>query len=504
MDRSPQRAAPLDMPPDEFRRAGYTLVDRIADHLSWISNRENPVTRAESPVQIRQVLGGGRIPETGAPASKILAEAVDLLFDHSLFNGHPRFWGYVTSSPAPIGMLGDLLAAAINPNVGAFALSPAATELELQTVRWIAQMIGYDDSCGGLLVSGGNMANFVCFLAARKAKIPWDVRSIGVAPVNGKRPRIYCSTETHTWVHKAADLFGFGSEAIAWIPVEKDLRMSVAALRRQIADDRSRGAVPLVVIGSAGTVGTGAVDPIDEMAAVCREEGLWFHVDGAYGGLAAVLPEASKDLRALRLADSVAVDPHKWLYAPLEAGCALVRDRQSLVATFSYHPTYYRFDDHAEEELTNFYELGLQNSRGFRALKVWLALRQVGREGYVRMIRDDCHAAQELYSSLQNYSELEPLTHGLSITTFRFVPEDMRSEEKSREEYLNKLNAEILSRLQSGGAAYPSNALVHGKFAIRVCIVNFRTTQADVLALPPLVVTIGRETDREMRRKENA
>ncbi len=499
MESPERRDAPLELSQDEFRRAGHVLVDRIADHLAWIQDRSNPVTRAESPEQVRSLLGRGGMPQFGTSAERLLEETAGVLFDHSLFNGHPRFWGYVTSSPASIGVLGDMLAATINANVGAYALSPVATEIERQTVRWIAELIGYAPGCGGLLVSGGNMANFVCFLAARKAKIPWDVRTTGVAPSNGQAPRMYCSAETHTWIQKAADLFGFGSDAVAWIPADNDQRMNVAALEKRIADDRSKGMLPFLVIGTAGTVGTGAVDPLEEIGNLCKREGLWFHVDGAYGGFAAILPESPPDFHAFHLADSVAVDPHKWLYAPLEAGCALVKDPKALLETFSYHPEYYHFDEHADEELTNFYELGLQNSRGFRALKVWLALRQAGREGYVRMIRDDCAIARHLHVALKDFHEIEAMTHHLSITTFRYVPMDLRPKAAAENEYLNKLNTEILSRIQASGKAYPSNALVDGIFGIRVCVVNFRSTVEDVLALPPLVVATGREVDHEMR-----
>jgi len=492
------------MSPEEFRRAGYSLVDRIAEFLLWINDRSNPVTRAESPERIRQLLGAGEMPDSGSSPHALLENASKLLFDHSLFNGHPRFWGYVTSSPAPIGVLADLLAAAVNPNVGAYDLSPVATEIERQTVRWIAEIIGYPASCGGLLVSGGNQANFVCFLAARRARIPWDVRTEGLAAPSPKTLRVYCSSETHTWVHKATDLFGLGNNAIVWIPTDSDQRMDTRALRRQIVEDLQKGHIPLLVLGAAGTVGTGKVDPLEEIAAICKEFNIWFHVDGAYGGFAAMLPEAPADLKALNLADSVAVDPHKWLYAPLEAGCALVRDRKALLDTFSYHPEYYRFDGHEDEELTNFYEYGPQNSRGFRALKVWLSLRQAGREGYVQMIRDDCRLAQDLFQALRDYPEIEPCTCGLSITTFRYVPADLRTGEKPAEEYLNKLNAEILTRLQRSGKAYPSNAVVQGKFVLRVCIVNFRTTTEDVLNLPPMVAELGKTVDEELRVRESS
>jgi glutamate/tyrosine decarboxylase-like PLP-dependent enzyme len=276
--------------------------------------------------------------------------------------------------------------------------------------------------------------------------------------------------------------------------------METDALERQIRADREAGHVPFLVVGSAGTVGTGAVDPLPEIAAVCRREGLWFHVDGAYGAVAAVLPEAPARLKALAEADSVALDPHKWLYSPLEAGCALVRDPAHLLDAFSFHPAYYNFGGDGGETPVNYYEFGLQNSRGFRALKVWLGLRQAGREGYVRMIRDDIALAQALYRAVEAAPELEPLTQHLSITTFRFVPPDLRGAAHAGA-YLDALNRELLNRVQHSGEAYVSNAVVDGRFALRACIVNFRTTLADVEALPPLVVRLGRALDAERRRE---
>jgi glutamate/tyrosine decarboxylase-like PLP-dependent enzyme len=255
----------------------------------------------------------------------------------------------------------------VNPNVGAWTLSPAATEIERQAVRWIAELIGFPPACGGLLVSGGNMANFVCFLAARAACATWDVRTTGLSRDGGSLI-VYGSTETHTWIQKAADMYGLGTNAIRWIPTDDQQRMDTSALRRQIEEDRRLGHQPFLVVGTAGSVSTGVVDPLAEIAAICREHQLWFHVDGAYGAPAAHAPGAPPSLRALSEADSVAVDPHKWLYAPLEAGRVLVRDPVKLHNAFSYKPAYYHFGDH----VMNYHDHGPQNSRGFRALKVWL------------------------------------------------------------------------------------------------------------------------------------
>ncbi|HSH45889.1 MAG TPA: pyridoxal-dependent decarboxylase, partial [Longimicrobiales bacterium] len=378
----PDRRAPgAAMDGETFRRAGHALVERVAELLESIPDR--PVTPAESPDAVRAALDSAAgLPEDGADPEKILEEAVALLADHSLYNGHPRFFGYITSSPAPIGMLGDLLAAAVNANVGAWTLGPMATEIEAQTVRWIAELMDYPGR-GGLMVSGGNMANMVGFWAARAAAADWDVRARGVA--EGAPLRAYGSAETHTWIQKAADLSGLGTEAVRWIPTGADLRMDVDALRQRMAADRDAGQRPMVVVGTAGSVSTGAIDDLDALADLAAEHGAWFHVDGAYGGVAAGVPELARAFRGLERADSVAVDPHKWLYAPIEAGCTLVRDPESLRAAFAYHPPYYHFG----AEATNYVDYGPQNSRGFKALKVWLALRQLGRRGYQESIAED-------------------------------------------------------------------------------------------------------------------
>ena len=445
VEGQPVRRAPLAMDADTFRELGHRLVDQVAGLIEAVPR--GPVTRDESPSAVRDAFDANSpMPESGTAAGPLLERTARLLFDHSLFNGHPRFFGYVTAPPSPIGVLGDFLAAAVNANVGAWALSPAATEIECQTVRWIAELVGYPADCGGLLVSGGNMANFVCFLAARAAKAGWNVREQGVFEGPGRRLLVYASAEAHTWIQKAADLGGLGTASIRWIPTDESLRMDVTALGRQIEADVLAGHVPCLVVGTAGSVGTGAIDPLPEIGALCRERGIWFHVDGAYGALAAAIPDAPADLRGLSLADSVAVDPHKWLYAPLEAGCALVRDPESLRAAFAYHPPYYHF----EERATNFVDYGPQNSRGFRALKVWLALRQVGASGYRQMIAEDIHLSRAMADAVERHGDLQLVTQALSITTFRYVPRDLRGRpgDESVERHLDALNRELLDRLQ--------------------------------------------------------
>jgi aromatic-L-amino-acid decarboxylase len=487
---------PLAMEPEEFRQAGHDLVNRIADFLRTLPQK--PVTSGERPKEIRSVLGSSGLPAEGAFASDIIQEATDLLFNHSLFNGHPRFWGYITSSATPIGALGDMLAAAVNPNVGAYALSPMATEVERQTIQWIAEFIGYPISCGGLFVSGGNMANFIGLLAARRAKAGWDIRKEGIQAYD--RPfTVYCSKGTHTWVQKAVDLFGFGTDAIRWIEVDENQQLDLALLERQIASDQAQGCQPLVVIGNAGSVSTGTVDPLAGISSVCRKSNLWFHVDGACGAPAAGLPESSALFKGLEEADSVALDPHKWFYSPLEAGCILVRDPQHLQDAFSFHPDYYHFDGSGEDKPVNYFDYGMQNSRGFRALKVWMAFKQAGRNGYLNLIRGDIALSQHLFSLVQNQPELEAVSQSLSITTFRYVPQDLTG--NPDEPYLNRLNEALLDQLQAGGEVFLSNAVINEKYCLRACIVNFRTQPSDIEALTEIVLRQGKLVDAQLREQ---
>jgi aromatic-L-amino-acid/L-tryptophan decarboxylase len=495
------RDSPADLSPDEFRVAGKALVDRIADFLATI--RDQPVAPDTTPAAVRARVGtDAPVPRVGAPAGDVLEHAADVLLSGSTLNGHPRFFGYITSSASPIGALADLLASSLNANCGAWALSPVATEIERQTVRWVAELIGFPTDSGGIMVSGGNVANLVCFIAATRDRAQADLRTHGVNSAGGGRMLVYASGEVHTWLEKTADICGLGLDAVRPVAVDGELAMRTDDLREQIARDRRDGFRPAIVVGTAGSVGTAAIDPLRELSAIAKENDLWFHVDGAYGAPAAMLPDAPAELRALGLADSIAVDPHKWLYAPLEAGCALVRRPSALHDAFSFHPPYFTFGGHAEDPPTNFYEWGLQNSRGFRALKVWTTIQQVGLEGYQRMIADDIALSREMHRLAGGEAELEALTQSLSINTFRYIPLGLDRKSAGAREYLNELNTALLARMQAEGTAYLSNAVIDGNFALRACIVNFRTTSADVKATIEVVVRLGRVIDAEMRPED--
>lgn len=486
-----RRVSPIDMSKQEFKKAGYMLIDLLADFYDGLGDR--PVTTTQDAAALKALLGNSSLPENSLSAGAIIDKAADLLVNHSLFNGHPKFLGYITSSPAPIGALADLLAAAVNPNVGANILSPMATEIEKQTIKWLCEFIGVSPDYGGIMVSGGNMANFTAFVAAKiKAERAWNEEHNGAGP---PRLVIYCSRATHTWVEKATVFFGIGKQGMRWIEQDDAGKLRIDLLTKEIEKDVEEGCTPFLVIGNAGDVSTGVVDNLRGIATVCKTHNLWFHIDGAYGIPAAILPELKSLFDGIEEADSIALDPHKWLYSPLEAGCTLVKDATTLLAAYSTRPAYYNFDS-TDTEAHNFYEYGFQNSRGFRALKVWAALQQVGRTGYVKMIKDDISLSQLLFKLAQRHPELEAVTQNLSITTLRYVPNDGT---RADGVYLNKLNETLLNILQQQGELFLSNAVVHDKYCLRGCIVNFRTSEKDIEEIISIIVREGRKVHAVMR-----
>lgn len=483
----------LGIDAESFRHTGYSLVNKIADFFEAVPHGR--VTRGTQPKQIKELLGDRPLPQHGEDINKIFDETSTLLFNHSLFNGHPRFMGYITASPAHSGVLAEFLGAAVNPNVGAYVLSPVATEIETQTISWVAELIGYPKDCGGIFVSGGNIANFTGLLAARRDKADWDIRTQGFA---NNQMTIYCSKATHTWVQKAADLFGFGLNNIRWIDVNKDQQMNTAELDAQIKKDKENGLFPFVVVGTAGMMSNGVVDPLEDISDICEKFGLWFHVDGAYGAPAASVPEVAHLFKGIERADSVALDPHKWLFSPLEAGCVLVRKKQSLSNAFSYKPVYYNFDGKESDPVTNFLELGLQNSRGFLALKVWTALKHVGKTGYVKMISDNILHAKLLDAQIDRHEELQSVSQHLSNVNFRYVPKKDDGGDFPPD-YINKLNEEIINRTQTEGEIFISNSVINEMYCLRACIVNFNTKPNDIRAVVEVIVRTGRKAHSELK-----
>ena len=483
------REKPVEISSEDFRKIAHQLIDRISGFIENIG--EGPVTSGESPKELQEILGSESLPQKARSPEAIISRATDLLLNHSLFNGHPKFFGYITSSATTIGALADLLAAAVNPNVGGQILSPVATEIEKQTVKWLVEFTGLQGSWGGILVSGGNVANLNAFFAAINAKAGENYREEGFGANERKLP-VYAPVSTHTWIEKAVILSGLGMKSIRWVKTDGENKMIISELEEKVRKDREDGLPSGIIIGTAGDVSTGAVDNLQEISEVAKKYSCWFHVDGAYGAPAAVLPENKDLFKGLGEADSIAIDPHKWLYSPLEAGSTLVKNPVYLSNTYSSHPEYYNFSSRFEEDYLNYYEFGIQNSRGFRALKVWAALQQAGKEGYMKMIREDIRLAKLLFDLAGKHPELETFSHHLSITTFRFVPEDF-TEFPNSEEFLNKLNEDLLNVLQEGGRLFLSNAIIKGSYCLRTCIVNYRTTEKDIYEVIDIIVEEGRK-----------
>ena len=484
-----KRKYDLDIDPEKFRKLGYDLIDKLSDYLKNIENRK--ITTGESPGEIRSHLSQHSLPMQGEDPEFILRETFELLIKHSLHIGHPKFWGFICGSGMPVNWLADLLVSAVNPNVGGYVLSPIATEIEKQTIGWIADLINCPDHKSGILVSGGNMANMIGFWAARKDKAPHNIQLEGV----GKKMISYVSGETHTWIQKAADLSGLGTESVRWLSPGDDGKMPLQLLEQTIKRDLEVGYHPFLVVANAGSVSTGAIDPIIDINKICRKYNLWLHVDGAYGGIASALPNISEDLKAIKLADSIAIDPHKWLYSSLEVGCTLVKEEKYLVDTFRYKPPYYKFEEHQGDTPTNYYEMGPQNSRRFRALKVWMGLRQAGKEGYIENLKFDIALARSFYNLLDNYPQLEANTCQLSICTFRYIPNKFKDNIVDSTQQINSFNEALLLKIQKEGKAFISNSILKGKFYLRICIVNHRTTYEHVESLPGIVIEAARGLD---------
>jgi len=427
------------------------------------------------------------LPEEGRPFEDVLAFVREHVLPFPMGNSHPRFYGFINATADPVGVFADFLAATMNPNC--WGGDHAAIHVETRVIAWLAEMIGYPTSAEGVLVSGGSMANFTALAAARRGTTPGNVREDGLAGPDRPRLTVYASDQTHACVDKAVDLLGIGTRQLRKIETDDRFRIRIPELRAAIADDRAAGFQPAIVVGNAGTVNTGAIDPLDEIADICRAEGLWFHADGAYGALASMVPELKPQFAGMEKADSVAVDPHKWLYVPYEAGATLVRDPGRLSATFRKFPEYLASDPESPfPGPAWFAERGVELSRGFKALKVWMGIQTHGRRAYVERIASDIALARFLAAEVDRRPDFERLAEPvLSIANFRYRP----TKRSLSDEGLDALNRRIINRLVADGAFFLAPTVLKGRTALRVSITNFRTTQSDLLALLDEVERIG-------------
>jgi glutamate/tyrosine decarboxylase-like PLP-dependent enzyme len=391
--------------------------------------------------------------------------------EFSRHNGHPRFFGYVSSPGLPVAAMGNMIAAALNINVTCWRSGPAAAEMELLCIRWLKEMLGYPAEGAGLLVSGGSMANFAGIAAARSAKAPGNVVRDGMG---GARMRLYASEEAHFSIRKAAAMLGIGAANLCSVKTGPDLRMDLADLDRLVRQDRAAGYLPFCVVASAGTAGTGAMDPIGAIADLAHAHNLWLHVDGAYGGFSALAPSARAFFDRIGEADSVALDPHKWLYLPVGCGCVLYRDAATARAAFSENAEYTRVVGLEHDEAFAFWDYGPELSRPFRALDLWLLLKSVGTRAIGEAIEENIACAKyfaKLVSASTDFEMMAPVD--LSIFCFRYHPRGFDGD-------LDALNERVMLALQRGGSSYLSNARIRGAFALRGCVLNYRTTKRDM------------------------
>jgi len=454
----------LDPSADEIRDWGNSVIQFMADYLGDL--HDCPVYRQMSSREIRDRLDHA-LPTNGIDFNGLLKVFRETIIPFSRQNAHPRMFGYVQSPGTPLAAFADLLASTLNANLTVWRSAPAPVELERVTIDWIRQILGFNAEAGGLFVSGGSMANLAAIAAARQAKDD-----------SSGRLRIYASGETHFSIAKAAALLGIGRENVRHVAVNERFKIRVDDLVAKITADLQAGHVPFCVVANAGTVNTGAVDPLAEVREIADRFQLWMHVDGSYGAFAILAETARKLFVGIEQADSIALDPHKWLYLPVDVGCVIYRDPGNARSAFAHEAEYTRIIGEEADEAFAFWDYGPELSRRFRALKVWMLLKGVGLDSLGGVIETNLACARHLESIVQASDDFEMMAPvELSIFCFRHVPAQLRGQSP---EAINAFNERLLVALQRDGSSYLSNATLGGRFTLRGCVLNYRTTLRDM------------------------
>jgi aromatic-L-amino-acid/L-tryptophan decarboxylase len=475
--------SPLDPPPDRLREMGAAAVEWAAAYLDSI--RDLRIAPMAESAELRNRLAEP-LPAEGRDFDRLLETFRNVVVEGTRHHGHPRFFGYVSAPGTAVAAVADFLASVLNANLPAWRSAPAATELERLTIDWIKEVLGCDPGAGGLFTSGGSMANLTALAAARHRHCG-DVVSLHGVSSHPAPLRIYTSTEAHHSTHKAAALLGIGRANVASVATDDRLRMDVDDLVRRIEQDRRAGSDPFCVVATAGSVVTGAVDPLADIAAVAREHGLWMHVDACYGGFARLAPSARALFDGIAEADSIALDPHKWLYLPADCGCLLYRDPAAVLGAFTLDADYIRVLQHEPAEGYAFWDYGPELTRRFRALKVWMTLAYAGSRAIGEAIESNLDCARylaQLVNASEDFELMAPVE--LSIFCFRYLPPGARmrrNRSADEERELDQLNERIMVTVQRAGSSYLSNATVNGRFALRGCVLNYRTTRQDMATL---------------------
>jgi aromatic-L-amino-acid/L-tryptophan decarboxylase len=454
----------LDPSADEIRDWGNSVIQLMADYLGDLRDRR--VYGQMSSREIRDQFDAA-LPIKGIDFDGLLKVFRDTIIPFSRQNAHPRMFGYVQSPGIPVAAFADLLASILNANLTVWRSAPAPVEMERLTIDWIRQILGFNAEAGGLFVSGGSMANLAAIAAARQAK-----------DYSSDRLRIYGSSETHFSIAKAAALLGIGRENVREVAVDDHFRIRMDDLVAKITADLEAGYVPFCVVANAGTVNTGAVDPLPEIREVADRFQLWMHVDGSYGAFAVLAESARKLFAGIERADSIALDPHKWLYLPVDVGCVIYREPQIARAAFAHEAEYTRIIGEEADEAFAFWDYGPELSRRFRALKVWMLLKGVGLDSLSEAIESNLACARYLESMVRASDDFEMVAPvELSIFCFRHVPAQLRNESP---DVIDAFNERLLIALQRDGSSYLSNATLGGRFALRGCVLNYRTTLRDM------------------------
>jgi glutamate/tyrosine decarboxylase-like PLP-dependent enzyme len=464
--------APLELSDSARDALGTAALEWVLQYFRDAA--EAPVYPRTSARELRHRVAQP-LPRGGSDPADVLAEFAALAA-LGRKNGHPRMFGYVQSSGNFAGTIADFLASALNQNVTSWRSAPSATTIELQVIEWIKQFIGCEAMAGGVLVGGGSAANLVAIATALRASTDVDINTRGVAALPGQ-PAIYVSERVHLSIPKAAALLGLGRDAIRIVPTNTAGEMNPSPLAEMIDADRAAGRHVVAVVANAGDVNTGAIDPLNEIAEICATRRIWLHVDGSYGGFAAAVPRMQPAFDGLSRADSLSLDPHKWLFAPLDVGCLLVRDAAHLRHAFAQSAAY--VDVVADQDMSDFafWDISPELSRRFRALKIWFALKIHGADAFAATIARNIELAQDLGTLIDEHGDFERLAAiPLSIVCFRYRPESMADDGA-----LNAFNRELMVDVQRDGDTYLSNALLNGRFALRACIVNHRTTRDDLM-----------------------
>jgi glutamate/tyrosine decarboxylase-like PLP-dependent enzyme len=475
-----------------FRSLAHRMVDDMVDHLSSLS--EQPAWR-QVPAEVEKLLLAEPVPVVGQGEEVVYREFMELVLPYPSGNLHPRFYGWVQGNGIPYANMADLLASAMNPHLAGYWQAPAMVERKV--IAWLAELIGFPEGTSGVLESGGTMANVLGLAVARQNRAGFDVRVNGLQQVASPLT-VYCSVETHGWIQKGVEMLGIGTHWLRKIPVDADFRMDLEVLAATVDQDLKDGLRPICVVGTAGTVNTGAIDDLEAIADFCQARGLWFHVDGAFGAMAKLSPSLADLVKGVERADSLAVDLHKWMYLPFEIACFLVRDPTAHVATFAFAPSYLAsLGRGVTAGGFPFADRGIDLTRNFKALKAWMCVKAYGIEAFAKLIDQNMAQVRHLVDLIAADPRLELLAPvPLNVVCFRYAATTLNETE------LDALNIEILLRLQETGAVILSSTQIHGKFALRFCNVNHRSKWEDIDFVVAEILRHGKNISEEMTSPE--